>query len=100
GRVVGRLSGIGTLGGITATFGTGIVLVAAIPTSVIVLALAALLAGVSLMLHWRQQFLLVAVLLSGGLVVLAPTPCDVETAYHCARVTVDPRHPSGRTLWL
>jgi len=100
GRVVGRLSSIGTLGGITATLGTGFVLVAAVPTSVIVLALAGLLAAFSLVLRWRQPGLLVAVLLSGGLVVVAPTPCDVETAYHCARITVDPRHPSGRTLWL
>ena len=35
GRVVGSLSGLGTVGGITATLGTGFVLVAAFPTSVI-----------------------------------------------------------------
>jgi spermidine synthase len=106
GRVVGRLSGLGTLGGITATLGTGFVLVAAVPTSVIVLSLGGLLTVCSLLLYWydRSRRLLapglVAVLLSGVLVVVAPDPCDVETAYHCARVTVDPQRPSGRLLWL
>jgi MFS family permease len=106
GRVVGRLSGIGTLGGITATLGTGFVLVAAVPTSVIVLGLGGLLTVCSLLLYWydrSRRFLfsgLAAVVLSGLLVGVAPDPCDVETAYHCARVTVDPRHPSGRILWL
>ncbi|MBQ1066708.1 fused MFS/spermidine synthase, partial [Micromonospora sp. D75] len=43
GQVVGKLSSIGTLGGITATLGTGFVLVAALSSSVIVLGLAAAL---------------------------------------------------------
>ena len=38
GAVVGRLSGIGTLGGIAATFLTGFVLVALFPTSGILVA--------------------------------------------------------------
>jgi hypothetical protein len=110
GRVVGRLSGVGTLGGITATLATGFVLVAALPTSAIVLSLGGLLVLVALSLivysGWylksrrRLAQLLAAVVLGGGLVVVAPDPCDVETAYHCARVTVDPGRPSGRVLWL
>lgn len=43
GSVVGRLSSIGTLGAILATFLTGFVLVAVVPTSVILLATGALL---------------------------------------------------------
>src|SRR5437660_631359 len=39
GSIVGRLSGIGTLGAILATFATGFVLVAALPSSVIVVGL-------------------------------------------------------------
>jgi spermidine synthase len=35
-----------------------------------------------------------------GLAVVAPDPCDVETAYHCARVVVDEARPTGRTLLL
>jgi spermidine synthase len=106
GRVVGRLSSVGTLGGITATLGTGFILVAALPTSVIVLTLGGLLVLVSLLLFWylRSTRLLapsiVAIVLGGGMVVLAPNPCDVETAYHCARVTTDPQRPTGRVLWL
>ncbi|MGH3329659.1 MAG: fused MFS/spermidine synthase, partial [Streptomycetales bacterium] len=34
------------------------------------------------------------------LTLAAPTPCDVETAYHCASVVADPLRPSGRTLRL
>src|SRR5262249_54172256 len=53
------LSGIGTLGGIMATFITGFVLLAALPTSVIVvsLGLAALVLGLGLWVgraHWRR----------------------------------------------
>jgi spermidine synthase len=39
-------------------------------------------------------------LAAAGLGVLSPNPCDVETAYHCARVDADPAVPGGRTLIL
>ncbi len=105
GRVVGRLSGIGTLGAITATLGTGFVLVAALPTSTIVVSLAVLLGAAGLALGWylaRRPAIVTAlvVLAGGGLAVAAPNPCDVETAYHCASVTVDGQRPTGRYLWL
>ncbi|HEY0697084.1 MAG TPA: fused MFS/spermidine synthase [Micromonospora sp.] len=115
GQVVGRLSSIGTLGGITATLATGFVLVAALPTSVILVALAVLLvlAGVALGVHLHRRdrtgvpgrrgttaALAVLGLLSAGLSTVAPDPCDIETAYHCARVTADPVRPGGRTLLL
>jgi spermidine synthase len=38
--------------------------------------------------------------LSSGAAVLAGPPCDVETAYFCAKVDVDEARPSGRILWL
>jgi len=115
GRVVGRLSGIGTLGGITATLITGFVLVAALSTSVIVLSLAGALAATAGLLWtylnrihraWpggspRLRAVLIAVGLTGGwLAAIAPDPCDVETAYHCATVTTDSQRPAGRVLWL
>ncbi|MGB2568393.1 fused MFS/spermidine synthase [Micromonospora citrea] len=115
GQVVGRLSGIGTLGGITATLVTGFVLVAALPSTVILIALAALLGGTGLALgaYLRRQrgtglpgparakaTLAVLGLLGAGLSAVAPNPCDVETAYHCARVAEDPSRPSGRVLYL
>ncbi|WP_433793238.1 fused MFS/spermidine synthase [Actinoplanes sp. CA-252034] len=111
GSVVGRLSSIGTLGAITATLVTGFVFVAAMPSSVIILGLAVLLAVAGLTLGWwlRRDLpgtprirasLAVVGLVGAGLGVVAPTPCDVETAYHCASVVTDPAREGGRTLIL
>jgi spermidine synthase len=107
GTIVGRLSGIGTLGAILATFATGFVLLAAAPTSLIFLAVggAALLIGLVLGLTpggWRRPPAALAVigLLALGLLPLIPSPCGIETAYHCARVVTDPQRASGRSLVL
>jgi hypothetical protein len=113
GHVVGRLSSVGTLGAITATLGTGFVLVAAMPSSWIVLGLAGLLAVVGAGLAWwlrrqvripgqpRTRAMLVTVgLVGAGLSAVTPTPCDIETAYHCARVDDDPNVRGGRVLIL
>jgi hypothetical protein len=107
GTIVGRLSGIGTLGAILATFATGFVLLAAAPTSVIFLAVggAALLIGLVLGLSpggWRRPpaALTIIGLLAVGLLPLTPSPCGIETAYHCARVVSDPGRASGRFLVL
>ena len=102
---------------ITATLGTGFVLVAALPSSVILLSLAVLLAaaGIGLYVYLRrvdraavalggrgQTVLGLALigLAGAGLTVLAPNPCDVETAYHCASVETDDIRPGGRLLML
>src|SRR4051812_9609576 len=90
GQVVGRLSSIGTLGAITATLVTGFVLVAALPSSWIVLSLAGLLAAVGAGLAWwlrrqvripgqpRTRAVLAAVgLVGAGLSAITPTPCDI-----------------------
>ncbi|HEV7727165.1 MAG TPA: fused MFS/spermidine synthase, partial [Modestobacter sp.] len=110
GSVVGRLSGIGTLGGIVATFATGFVLVAVLPSSVILVAtgIVVVLAGLALAVLLRRRApgvtarLPVALLaLAVGtpvLAALAPTPCERETAYHCARVRAE--GASGRVLVL
>lgn len=111
GRVVGRLSSIGTLGGITATLATGFILVAALPSSAIIVGLAILLGvtGVALDLYLRRReprvgggraALAVVGLAAASLAAVAPTPCDVETAYHCASVVADPERPGGRVLLL
>jgi hypothetical protein len=106
GTVVGWLSGIGTLGALMATFGTGFVLVTALPTSVILLLLGGLLVllGLGLTIRFRGVRAAAAPL-AGALVgaaasALAPQPCDIETAYHCARVVPDPAVPTGRLLRL
>ena len=115
GTIVGKLSGIGTLGGIVATFATGFVLVAAFSTSTILIGTAVVVATVgALVLGYERQrtgrwgggtgllpgaaaALLPAALL---LVVVAPNPCQKETEYHCAKVVADPDRPGGRTLEL
>lgn len=111
GSVVGRLSGIGTLGAIVATFSTGFILVAAFPTSAILLGTGAVVGATgaaAVWLRWRAlreklplpvsavALLPVALLL----VVVSPNPCQSETRYHCARVVADPQRPGGRTLEL
>lgn len=107
GTVVGRLSGIGTLGALVATFATGFLLVARIPTSTILLILgtALVVLGYLLTVRLRRRgghapgALIVAAL--GVMASLASSPaCDVETAYHCARIQRDPARPGGRTLRL
>jgi spermidine synthase len=111
GTIVGRLSGIGTLGAILATFATGFVLVAALPSSGIVagLGLVLVVAGTVLWLLLRRpsgggamRVPFTAVLIgvsSAGVAVTAPSPCQVETAYHCARIVADPARPAtGRIL--
>ncbi len=111
GSVVGRLSGIGTLGAIAATFATGFVLVALLPSSVILVAtgVVTLLAGVAVGLFLRRSGsgagrvppgLLVLAVVGAGLAAVAPTPCEEETAYHCARVVADPERDTGRVLVL
>lgn len=106
GRVVGRLSGIGTLGALVATFGTGFLLVSAAPTSAILLILGAVLVvlGVALTLMLRGFGPAVGpavfAFLGAGSLLLAPEPCEVETAYHCANIVPDGIRPAGRTLQL
>jgi spermidine synthase len=112
GAVVGRLSGIGTLGGIAATFGTGFLLIAILPSSVILVGTGALtvVAGIAVgvLLHRRTGGragrvpvgLLVLAVAGAGLAAVAPTPCEEETAYHCARVVSDPNREYGRVLML
>jgi hypothetical protein len=73
---------------------------------VIVLCLGALLVlgGAALTIYFRGLKAAtkpVALALIGTVLTLvAPRPCEVETAYHCARVVADPVRPSGRTLYL
>jgi hypothetical protein len=109
GRVVGWLSAMGTAGALVGVFTTGFVLVAAFPTTPVVIVLGALLAanGVALWFHLRRrtpQNVIVAgatvAVLSAGISVLADGPCEVESAYFCARVDDDPERSSGRILWL
>jgi spermidine synthase len=105
GTIVGRFSSLGTLGAIIATFLTGFVLLAALPTTAIFLGLGGLTGLIGLALGftpgtWRRPplMLLFTALLGLLLPPLIPTPCGVETAYHCASVVQDPSRSSGRYL--
>jgi spermidine synthase len=112
GTVVGRLSGIGTLGAIAATFVTGFLLIAVLPSSVILVGTGVVTAavGVALGLLLRRRTggaagrvpaALLALAAGGALLAaVAPSPCEEETAYHCARVVADPERESGRVLLL
>lgn len=110
GSVVGRLSGIGTAGGIAGTVLTGFVLVSALPVSTIMLALGVLLVVVGVVADVlvrrrrpsARQALAGLVVVGAGVAGTAAVPsgCDAETRYHCAAVTDDPDRDSGRTLVL
>ncbi|MFG2651367.1 fused MFS/spermidine synthase [Streptomyces sp. NPDC048436] len=107
GSIVGRLSSIGTLGGILATFVTGFVLVASLRTSVILLALGILLVVGGLVCHLLLRgrsatpataaFTVFGVIAT-GLTVAAPQACDVETTYACAKIEALKGEPSVRVL--
>jgi MFS family permease len=106
GTVVGRLSGVGTVGAIVGTVLTGFVLVSRLPVSGILIGLGTLLVVGSALVEWRTRGwsgapALALVVVAGGLATMVvPGGCDVETRYHCARVVADPDRDSGRTLVL
>ena len=106
GRVVGRLSGIGTVGAIVGTVVTGFILISRVPVSGIMVGLgvALVLAAVAVELRFRSwRWAVVPALLvglSGVGAAVAPGGCDAETAYHCAVVVDDPERTTGRVLLL
>ncbi len=108
GRVVGRLSALGTAGAITGTYLAGFVLVEAVPTSTSILVVggALMVAGTVLWIWLLRPRPRVAVVIAIvgvlGINLGATTgvPCDVETVYHCARVVSDESRPGGRLLIL
>jgi len=108
GRVVGRLSALGTAGAITGTLFAGFVLVEALPTSTSILLVgASLMVTGTVMWLWlrRNSFGMVAAaallaVAGASLTTAATEGCDVETVYHCARVVDDDSRPGGRLLML
>ena len=106
GTVVGRLSGIGTVGAIVGTVVTGFILISRVPVSAILVGLGVLLVAAAAVVAWRTRGLRAAagpaalVLVGGLTAAVAPGGCTAETTYHCAVVVADPQRPSGRTLEL
>lgn len=106
GTVVGNLSAVGTAGALAGTFITGFLLIATLPSRPIVLVVGVALVaigtwfGAKTMQPGVMVIALIAGLSSGALTGLVPGPCEIETAYSCAVVVVDPDRPSGRILRL
>jgi spermidine synthase len=107
GRVVGRLSAIGTAGAIIGTFVTGFLLVAAAPTRPVIRGVGVVLVLLGIgVITWLKSSkplgtgAMIAVGVAGLFSFAAGHPCDHESAYYCASVVEDPERPSGRALWL
>jgi MFS family permease len=105
GSTVGSVSAAGTIGGLVATFLTGFLLVAYFPVRALVLSIAVILlvVGAALTLARRRPggrhpttapLLLVGALVLGGVSLAGTKSCDVETAYHCARL-INAAPPAG-----
>ncbi len=107
GEVVGGFSAVSSAGAIFGTFVTGFVLVAALPSQVVILVVGVVLA-VSGGLAWYRYgrptgptgLAAVALVAVAAVGIAAAPPCERETAYFCARVEADPDRPTGRSLWL
>lgn len=108
GTVVGRLSAVGTAGALFGTFITGFLLIATLPSRPIFMVLGGALVAVGLVFVVRSNEMatnavggiVIASLGVGGLTGIVSGPCEIESAYVCARVVVDPVRPSGRILFL
>lgn len=95
GAIVGSYSAIGTAGAIVGSLLTGFVLVAALPTRPIVVAIGVALIGAGVLIAWRvgrsrpSGLLLLALVIGlGGIAwaVVAPASCQRESAYFCINV--------------
>jgi len=108
GTVFGHLSGWATAGALAGTFSTGFVLIPllAVSTSVLLVGAALVVAGLVVALRAggpdRTDTAIVAAfaVAAGLLTLLASSPCDAESSYHCARVEADPNRAGGRVLFL
>jgi SAM-dependent methyltransferase len=108
GSIVGRLSAVGTVGAITGTFLTGFVLLGLVPTRVLIVAIGIGLVAIGVVLTvWLRRggtgtaaVAVAAVLLTGGLALALPSPCDTESAYYCIAIERDAADPDIRVLVL
>ncbi len=108
GRVVGRLSALGTAGAIIGTFLAGFVLIDIAPTTTTVLVLGGVYvaAGTALWIwlgaasrRLPSSAVALALLITGTSAGLADL-CDTETVYHCVRIVHDDQRAGGRLLVL
>ncbi len=108
GSIVGRLSAVGTMGAITGTFLTGFVLLGLVPTRVLIVSIGIGLAAIGIVVSlWLRRggrgpaaLAIAAAVLTGGLAVAQPSPCDTESAYYCIAVRSSTAEPDVRVLVL
>ena len=108
GTVVGRLSAWGTAGALVGTFGTGFLLIPAMPvgTAVLLIGGVLLIVGVVLGLSTplltpaRAAAVVILALGLGGLTATSDSPCLKESDYHCLSLEVDPAYANGYELVL
>jgi len=107
GSIVGRYSAIGTAGAILGTFATGFLLVAALPTRPIVIGLGVVLIASGLVIALRVGRARPSGVLGLGLTIgmgaivwalVAPGPCQRESAYFCISVETVSADGSERLL--
>ena len=104
GRLVGRLSALGTAGAIAGTYVAGFVLVAAASTSTVIITVGAALVVAGLLLwgglaRTRPPATMVALgvltaVAAGGLASASDGPCDAETRYHSPGSSPTPPGPA------
>jgi MFS family permease/ubiquinone/menaquinone biosynthesis C-methylase UbiE len=107
GTIVGRLSAFATAGALVGTFGTGFILVPLVPVSAAVLGIGLALIAIGIVLGASSRLVpataiagVIALTLGfGALTAASASPCDRETAYHCAVVERLPEFP-GRSYLL
>jgi MFS family permease len=108
GTIVGRLSAWGTAGALVGTFGTGFVIVPAMPvgTAVLLIGTMLMLVGVvlgvttSLLSPARAAAVVILALALGTLTATAGSPCLTESDYHCLSLEADPANANGFELVL
>jgi spermidine synthase len=108
GRVVGRLSALGTAGAIVGTFLAGFVLIDVAPTTATVVVLGGLFVAGGAVLWVLLSTDRAGTVATVVLVALATAAagasagdvCDTETKYHCVRIVSDDGRPGGRLLVL
>jgi spermidine synthase len=108
GTIVGRLSAWGTAGALVGTFGTGFVIVPAMPvsTAILLIGIALMAVGVvlgviaSLLSPARAAAVAILVLGLGALTASSGSPCLKESEYHCLSLEADPAYADGYELVL
>jgi MFS family permease len=108
GTIVGKFSAVGTAGALVGTFATGFLLLATLPSRIIVFVVGGALVAIGVLLTARlgrlagstTVWLLVAAAGAAGLLALVRGPCTTETTYFCAVVEPDPDRDTGTILWL